>query len=76
MRKKDNKRYDSKRRLLRKCEYEKADGNYLYRWTDSQGKRHSISATTLEELRKKEEEIRVNVLHIYVDYQHATIISI
>lgn len=61
MRKKDNKRYDSKRRLLRKCEYEKADGNYLYRWTDSQGKRHSISATTLEELRKKEEEIRVNV---------------
>lgn len=57
---KENKRYDSRRRLLKKCEYEKADGHYLYRWTDGKGRRHSITAATLEELRRKEEEIQVN----------------
>lgn len=57
---KDNKRYDSRRRLLKKCEYEKADGHYIYRWTDGKGKRHSVTAPTLEELRCKEEQIQVN----------------
>lgn len=60
MAKKENKRYDSKRRLLKTGEYEKEDGQFLFRWTDSMGKRHSIGARTLEELRKKEEEIQVN----------------
>ena len=55
-----NKRYDSKRRLLKKGEYEKADGHYIYRWTDGKGKRHSVTAPTLEELRRKEEQIQVN----------------
>lgn len=58
--KNEKKRYDSRRRLLKKCEYEKADGHYMYRWTDGKGKRHSITADTLEELRKKEEQLRVN----------------
>lgn len=60
MAKKGTKRYDSKRRLLKKCEYEKADGHYMYRWTDGMGKRHSITAPTLEELRRKEETIQIN----------------
>lgn len=57
---KGNKRYDSRRRLLKKGEYEKADGHYLYRWTDGKGKRHSVTAPTLEDLRRKEEQIQVN----------------
>lgn len=61
MAKNEAKRYDSRRRLLRKCEYEKADGHYMYRWTDGHGKRHSITAETLEELREMEEELRVNM---------------
>lgn len=60
MQKNEKKRYDSKRRLLRKCEYEKKDGNYLYRWTDKRGKRHSFSAATLDELRSKEDQLQVN----------------
>lgn len=60
MAKKENKRYDSRRRLLKQNEYEKADGQYLYRWTDNMGKRHSVGAKTLEELRKKEGDIQVN----------------
>ena len=57
---KNNKRYDSRRRLLKTGEYEKSDGHYLYRWTDYSGKRHSVTADTLENLRMKESEIRVN----------------
>ena len=62
MAKKDNRRYDSKRRVLRTGEVERADGYYVYRWTDRGGKRHSVTASTLESLRKKEEEILHNKL--------------
>ena len=51
------KRYDSKRRLLKTGEIQRADGYYTYRWTGRNGKRYSITASTLEELREKEEKI-------------------
>ncbi len=51
------KRYDSKRRLLRTGETERTDGYYIYRWTTRDGRRHSCTAVTLEELREKEDKI-------------------
>ena len=47
MLKKDKRRFESRRRLLKTGEYEKADGHYLYRWTDNKGMRHSVTADTL-----------------------------
>lgn len=55
------KRYDSRHRLLRTGESERADGYYTYRWTSRSGKRNSVTAGTLEELRKKEDEIQRDV---------------
>ncbi len=52
-----NKRKDKDRIVLRKGESQRKDGNYDYRWTTRDGKRHSVYAKTLEELRAKEEEI-------------------
>ena len=52
------KRYDKKHRLLKTGETERADGYYTYRWTSRDGKRHSVTTSTLEELREKEEEIQ------------------
>lgn len=51
------KRYDSKHRLLRTGETERTDGYYIYRWTTRDGRRHSCTAATLEELREKEDKI-------------------
>lgn len=51
------KRYDSRHRLLKTGETQRADGYYVYRWTSRNGVRHSVTAGTLEELRKKEEKI-------------------
>lgn len=50
-------RYDNKHRLLKTGEVQRTDGYYTYRWTGRNGKRHSITAPTLEELREKEEKI-------------------
>ena len=55
------KRYDKKHRLLRTGETERSDGYYTYRWTSRDGKRHSVTASTLEELRQKEAEIQKDV---------------
>ncbi len=69
-----DKRYDKKHRLLRTGETERADGYYIYRWTSRDGKRHGITAGTLEELREKEEEIRKDVSDgIRVDSQNVTV---
>lgn len=57
MAKQGNKRFDKKHRLLRTGEVQRADGYYTYRWTTRNGKRHSVTASTLEELREKEDEI-------------------
>ena len=54
---KTNRRMDDKRRVLRTGETQRADGYYTYRWTTRNGKRHSVTAKTLEELREKEDQI-------------------
>ena len=51
------KRVDKERRVLRKGESQRANGVYDYRWTSKDGKRHSVYANTLAELREKEEQI-------------------
>lgn len=55
-----NRRKDKDRVVLRKGESQRKDGKYDYRWTGSDGKRHSVYAKTLEELRNKEAEIEKN----------------
>ncbi len=68
------KRYDKKHRLLRTGETERADGYYTYRWTSRDGKRHSVTASTLEELRQKEAEIQKDVSDgIRADAQNVTV---
>lgn len=49
-------RFDSKRVLLRTGEYECENGRYEYRYSVC-GKRYSIYAKTLEELREKERNL-------------------
>ena len=51
------KRKDSKRRVLREGESQRKNGLYDYRWRTPDGRRHSIYAKSLEELREKEEDI-------------------
>lgn len=51
------KRKDTKGRVLEKGECQRKDGTYMYRWTDRNGKRQTIYATTLNELRQKELDI-------------------
>lgn len=68
------KRYDKRHRLLRTGETERADGYYTYRWTSRNGMRHSVTASTLEELRKKEEEIKRDIADgIRADSQNVTV---
>ena len=67
-------RLDSKRKVLRKGESQRADGTYDFRWTSRNGKRHSIYAKTLEELRRKEEQVmRDKSDGIKVEAQNVTI---
>ena len=40
-------RRDSKNRILRPGESQRADGRYMYRYTDSNGKRHAVYSWTL-----------------------------
>ncbi len=51
------KRYDNRHRLLRTGERQRVSGTYEYRWTTRNGTSRSVSAPTLEELRKKEEQV-------------------
>lgn len=53
-------RKDPKGRKLKDGESYRSDGRYQYRYSLGNGKRHIIYAKTLEELRKKEEEIKDN----------------
>lgn len=55
-----NVRFDSHRVRLKKGETEKTTGGYEFRWTSSDGKRHSIYATTLERLREMELELEID----------------
>ena len=54
------KRKDKARIILRTGESQRTNGMYDYRWTTPDGKRHSVYASTLEELRVKEEQIRAD----------------
>lgn len=56
------KRYDNRHRLLKTGETQRQDGYYTYRWTSRNGKRHSVTAKTLEELRRREDEINRDML--------------
>lgn len=68
------KRYDKKHHLLRTGETERADGYYTYRWTSRNGKRCSVTASSLEELRKKEKQIFKDISDgIRADAQNVTV---
>lgn len=54
------KRYDKKHRLLKTGESERPDGYFQYRYTDRKGKRHTLTANTLEELREREEQVIID----------------
>ena len=68
-------RYDSNRVRLKTGESQRPNGTYTYRWSTLDGKRHSIYAPTLEELREQEEQIvvdkhdgiRADVKNIWID---------
>lgn len=51
------KRKDSKGRVLKDGESQRPNGSYQYRYTDLRGRRQYVYAPTLQELRKKEDEI-------------------
>ena len=55
------KRKDSKGRVLKDGESQRANGTYDYRYTDIHKKRRCIYAKSLTELRKKEEELWRNL---------------
>ena len=66
-------RKDSKNRILKEGEYERSNKTYEFKWTDKIGKRHSIYAKTLEELREKEIDIlRDNLNGIKVNGKNLT----
>ncbi len=50
-------RQDKNRIVLKKGESQRSDGRYDYRWTSEDGRRHALYAKTLDELRRKEDEI-------------------
>lgn len=56
------KRKDKKNRVLKEGEYQRENGTYEYKWRDKTGKRHSVYAPTLEELRSKETEVTRDIL--------------
>lgn len=54
-------RKDNKGRKLRDGESYRNDGRYQYRYSIEHGKRHTIYAQTLSELREKEEKVKENL---------------
>lgn len=50
-------RKDNKGRVLQKGESQRKDGRYVYQYSDIYGKRKSIYASTLSDLRKQEKQI-------------------
>ena len=55
------KRKDKKGRVLRSGESQRKNLTYEYRFTDAFGKRRSVYAGTLKELREKEEQIEISI---------------
>ncbi len=68
------KRKDKANLVLRKGESQRKNGGYDYRWTDDNGKRHSIYAKTLDELREAEAQIaRDRQDHIKAEARNITL---
>ncbi len=57
-----DRRKDNKKRVLKEGEYQRANGKFEYKWRDKRGKRHSVYAKTLEELRDKETDVLRDIL--------------
>ena len=55
-------RKDSKGRVLRKGEYERKDGSYMYVFKSAVGKKTTVYAPTLKELRIKEDDTNRDIL--------------
>lgn len=67
-------RKDSKGRVLQKGESQRADGTYMYRYTDHFKQRRTIYAKTLPELRTKVKEIAAReVMGYYTDSSNITL---
>ena len=56
------KRYDNMHRVLHVGEHQRKNGSYVYRWTDTFGKRKSVYAKDLDALRLKEQKLQLNRL--------------
>lgn len=68
------KRKDNNNRILKDGEHQRTNGTYEYKYRDKKGKRHSVYAKTLSELREKE----INVLRdsfdgVRIDGKYMTI---
>ncbi|MDF2872038.1 MAG: integrase family protein [Anaerocolumna sp.] len=50
-------RKTSNNKVMKEGEHERANGTFEYKWRDKKGKRHSIYAKTLDELREKEIDV-------------------
>ena len=67
-------RKDNKKRVLKEGEYQRSNGTFEFKWRDKMGKRHSVYAKTLDELREKELDILRDTLDgINVDVKNLTI---
>ncbi len=67
-------RKDNRNRVLKDGEHQRKNGTYEYKWRDKRGKRHSVYAKTLEELREKENDVLRDVLDgIRADKSNLTI---
>ena len=67
-------RKDNKNRVLKDREYQRSNGTYEYKWCDRSGKRHSIYAKTLEELREKELDVLKDIMDgIKVSHKNLTV---
>ena len=55
------KRKDANGRVLKDGESFRTDGRYQYRYTDENGKRRTIYAHSLQELREKEKSIQKDI---------------
>lgn len=61
-------------RILKEGEYQRANGTFEYKWRDKKGKRHSVYAKTLDELREKEIDVLRDALDgIRADKKNITI---
>ena len=56
-------RKDTKNRVLKDGEYQRSNGTYEYKWRDKSGKRHSIYAPTLDELRNTATDVTRDILN-------------